>query len=175
MMRRVVVTAGGVRVVEAPEPAPGPGEALMRMVAAGVCGSDTHALRGRHPNVTVPYAPGHEVVGVVTRVAPEVTAVKVGQRVVVEPYLPCWECKQCRAGRQNLCERLGFFGCGSAQGGMAEAFTIDARRLHVVPGELDDVAARLSNRCPPPSTRYGWPAMSRAARWRSSARARSAC
>ncbi|GID98412.1 zinc-binding dehydrogenase [Amorphoplanes digitatis] len=143
MMRRVVVTAGGVRVVEAPEPAPGPGEALMRMVAAGVCGSDTHALRGRHPNVTVPYAPGHEVVGVVTRVAPEVTAVKVGQRVVVEPYLPCWECKQCRAGRQNLCERLGFFGCGSAQGGMAEAFTIDARRLHVVPGELDDVAAAL--------------------------------
>jgi 2-desacetyl-2-hydroxyethyl bacteriochlorophyllide A dehydrogenase len=113
------------------------------MTLAGVCGSDIHALRGRHPNVHPPYAPGHEVVGVVTAVPPDVTTVRAGERVTVEPDLPCWECKQCRAGRQNLCERLGFFGCGSAQGGMAESFTIDARRLHVVPDELDDLAAAL--------------------------------
>ncbi|HEU5107745.1 MAG TPA: zinc-binding dehydrogenase, partial [Micromonosporaceae bacterium] len=86
---------------------------------------------------------GHEVVGVVTAVAAGVTAVRVGQRATVEPDLPCWECKQCRAGRENLCENLGFFGCGSAQGGMAETFTIDARRLHVVPDELDDLTAAL--------------------------------
>jgi L-iditol 2-dehydrogenase len=143
MMRRVIVEPGGVRVVDAEPPAPGPGEAQLRMVLAGVCGSDTHALRGRHPNVHPPYAPGHEVVGVVTAVAPGVTGVRVGQRATVEPDLPCWECKQCRAGRPNLCERLGFFGCGSAQGGMADVFTIDARRLHVVPAELDDRTAAL--------------------------------
>ena len=142
-MMRVVVLPDGVRVVEAKTPDPGPGEAQLRMVLAGVCGSDTHALRGRHPNVHPPYAPGHEVVGVVTATAPDVTAVRLGQRVVVEPDLPCWACKQCRAGRPNLCENLGFFGCGSAQGGMAETFTIDARRLHVVPDDLDDPTAAL--------------------------------
>jgi 2-desacetyl-2-hydroxyethyl bacteriochlorophyllide A dehydrogenase len=141
--RRVVVLPDGVRVVEAHAPVPGPGEAQLRMVVAGVCGSDTHALRGRHPHVHPPYAPGHEVVGVVTAVAPEVTSVRVGQRATVEPDLPCWTCKQCRAGRQNLCENLGFFGCGSEQGGMADSFTIDARRLHVVPDEFDDPTAAL--------------------------------
>jgi L-iditol 2-dehydrogenase len=142
-MMRVVVLPDGVQVVEAATPEPGPGEAQLRMVVAGVCGSDTHALRGRHPNVHPPYAPGHEVVGVVTAVAADVTTVRVGQRATVEPDLPCWECKQCRAGRQNLCERLGFFGCGSEQGGMADVFTIDARRLHVVPDDFDDATAAL--------------------------------
>jgi len=143
MMRKVIVNPDGVQVVEAETPVPGPGEALMRTVVAGVCGSDTHALRGRHPNVTPPYAPGHEVVGIVSAVAPGVRSVRVGQRVIVEPDLPCWDCKQCHAGRQNLCERLGFFGCGSEQGGMADWFTIDARRLHAVPEELTDSAAAL--------------------------------
>ncbi|MEU8231586.1 zinc-binding dehydrogenase [Actinoplanes sp. NPDC048967] len=142
-MMRVVVLPDGVQVVEAAVPEPGPGEAQLRMVVAGVCGSDTHALRGRHPNVHPPYAPGHEVVGVVTAVAADVTSVRVGQRATVEPDLPCWECKQCRAGRQNLCERLGFFGCGSEQGGMADVFTIDARRLHGVPDDFDDATAAL--------------------------------
>jgi L-iditol 2-dehydrogenase len=142
-MMRVVVVPDEVQVVEAAEPEPGPGEAQLRMIVAGVCGSDTHALRGRHPNVHPPYAPGHEVVGLVTAVAPGVTTVRAGQRATVEPDLPCWACKQCRAGRENLCEHLGFFGCGSEQGGMAETFTIDARRLHVVPDELDDPTAAL--------------------------------
>lgn len=143
MMRKVIVQPDGVRVVEAAVPEPGPGEAQLEMLVAGICGSDTHALRGRHPNVRPPYAPGHEVVGVVTAVGAGVTAVRVGQRATVEPDLPCWECKQCRAGRQNLCERLGFFGCGSAQGGLADTFTIDARRLHVVPDDFDDPTAAL--------------------------------
>jgi 2-desacetyl-2-hydroxyethyl bacteriochlorophyllide A dehydrogenase len=59
----------------------------------------------------------------------------------MEPFLPCWQCKQCRAGRQNLCERLRFFGCAHDQGGMADFFTVDQRRLHVVPDELDWTAA----------------------------------
>ena len=143
MMRKVLVTPDGVQVVPAPEPAPGPGEVLVRTAVSGVCGSDTHALHGRHPNVTPPYAPGHEVDGVVTEIAPDVTTVQPGRRVTVEPDLPCWACKQCRAGRQNLCENLGFFGCGSEQGGMADLFTIDARRVHVVPEDLDDATAAL--------------------------------
>ena len=137
-MRRVVVTRDGVRITTAGTPAPGPGEVRVRAVVAGVCGSDTHALHGRHPFVTLPYAPGHEVCGVVTD-----GALPAGTRVTVEPDLPCWECKQCRAGRQNICERLRFFGCAHDQGGMADFFTVDARRLHVVPDDLDWLAAAL--------------------------------
>ena len=133
-MRRVVVTADGVTLETAPVPVPGPGEVLVRMLVAGVCGSDTHALHGRHPFIVLPYAAGHEVVGVVQ---------ETGQRVTLEPDLPCWNCKQCAAGRENLCENLRFFGCAHDQGAMADWFTIDTRRLHDVPDELDDRTAAL--------------------------------
>jgi 2-desacetyl-2-hydroxyethyl bacteriochlorophyllide A dehydrogenase len=116
---------------------------LVRTAVAGVCGSDTHALAGKHPFITLPYAPGHEVCGTVAETGAGVTAVTTGQRVTLEPFLPCWACKQCRAGRQNVCERLRFFGCAHDQGGMAEWFTVDQRRLHVVPDELDWTAAAL--------------------------------
>lgn len=136
-MKRVIVSVDGVSVIDTAAPEPGPGEVLVRTVLAGVCGSDTHALAGRHPFITLPYAPGHEVSGTVEAVGADVTAVVTGQRVTLEPFLPCWECKQCRAGRQNLCERLRFFGCAHDQGGMATFFTVDQRRLHVIPDELD--------------------------------------
>ena len=142
-MRRVMVTADGVEIVEVPTPVPGPGEVLVRMVVAGVCGSDTHAMHGLHPFIVLPYAAGHEVSGVVTTVGTGTTSIKKGQRVTVEPDLPCWDCKQCRAGRENVCERLRFFGCAHDQGGMAEWFTIDARRLHVIPDGLDWRTAAL--------------------------------
>jgi len=142
-MRRVVVSAGSIDVVTAATPRPGPGEVLVRSVVAGVCGSDTHAAHGRHPFVPLPYHPGHEVVGVVAELGAGVDAPVRGQRVTVEPDLPCWSCKQCRAGRENLCENLRFFGCGYEQGGMADYFTIDARRLHLVPDELTYRAAAL--------------------------------
>jgi len=142
-MRRVVVTAEGFEINQVPVPSPQPGEVQVHSVVTGVCGSDTHAAHGRHPFVPLPYQPGHEVVGVVTALGAGVDNVEVGQRVTAEPDLPCWNCKQCNAGRQNLCENLTFFGCGYAQGGMADYFTIPADRLHVIPDALDYRAAAL--------------------------------
>ena len=143
-MRRTIVSADHVAAVQQVDvPLPATGEVLVQMTSAGVCGSDTHALAGRHPFIHLPYAPGHEVIGTVSGVADGVTEIRVGQRVVVEPTLPCWTCKQCRAGRENLCENLEFFGCGYSQGGMADFFTIPANRLHVIPDELDDRQAIL--------------------------------
>jgi 2-desacetyl-2-hydroxyethyl bacteriochlorophyllide A dehydrogenase len=142
-MRRVVVSPGTIDVVPADVPRPGPGEVLVRVIVAGVCGSDTHAAAGLHPFITLPYVPGHEVVGVISGTGSGITSVRSGQRVTVEPYLPCWNCKQCSRGQENLCENLRFFGCGDVQGGMAEYFTIDARRLHLIPEELDDRTAAL--------------------------------
>jgi 2-desacetyl-2-hydroxyethyl bacteriochlorophyllide A dehydrogenase len=143
-MRRVLVTEDHVAAVhDAPVPPVGAGEVMVRSVVVGVCGSDTHAMHGRHPFIHLPYAPGHEVVGVVSRVADDVTSVRPGQRVTVEPTLPCWTCKQCRAGRINLCENLRFFGCVHDQGGMADFFTVPAHRLHVLPDQMDDRQAAL--------------------------------
>ena len=141
-MRRVVVYPGRIAVEAADIPAPGPNEALVRTLVAGVCGSDLHAARGRHPFVQLPYRPGHEVVGVI-EAAGSGAGVASGQRVIVEPDLPCWTCKMCTTGRENLCENLQFFGCGYPQGGMADYFTLPANRLHPVPDALDDNAAAL--------------------------------
>jgi threonine dehydrogenase-like Zn-dependent dehydrogenase len=151
-MRRVVVHPGRIAVEAADVPAPGPGEALVRTLAAGVCGSDLHAAHGRHPFVALPYRPGHEVVGIVAAVGdpaadgaagPSARAWAPGERVIVEPDLPCWTCKMCTTGRENLCENLQFFGCGYPQGGMADYFTLAANRLHPVPESLDDHTAAL--------------------------------
>jgi 2-desacetyl-2-hydroxyethyl bacteriochlorophyllide A dehydrogenase len=142
-MRRVVVSPDSIDVVESATPQPMSGEVLVHSVVSGVCGSDTHAAHGRHPFIDLPYFPGHEVVGVIAALGPGVDGVDVGQRVTVEPDLPCWDCKQCRRGTQNLCENLRFFGCGHDQGGMADYFTIPVNRLHVLPDALDCRAAAL--------------------------------
>ena len=142
-MRRVVVYPGRIAVEAADVPAPGPNEALVRTLAAGVCGSDLHAAHGRHPFVSLPYRPGHEVVGVVEVAGSAVEGYAPGQRVIVEPDLPCWTCKMCTSGRENLCENLQFFGCGYPQGGMADYFTLAANRLHPVPDTLDDPTAAI--------------------------------
>ncbi|HEY0817042.1 MAG TPA: alcohol dehydrogenase catalytic domain-containing protein [Pseudonocardia sp.] len=142
-MRRIVVSLNEVAVENVERPEPGPRDALVRMSVSGVCGSDTHAFHGRHPFIPLPYHPGHEVVGVVEATGGEVTTVVAGQRVTVEPTLPCGHCKMCTTERSNLCENLQFFGCGWTQGGMADFFTIPADRLHAVPDDLDDFSAAL--------------------------------
>lgn len=142
-MRRAVVYPGRITVETADIPVPRPGEALVRTLASGICGSDLHAVRGRHPFVSLPYRPGHEVVGVIEDIGSAASEWSRGQRVIVQPYLPCWRCKMCTTRRENLCEKLQFFGCGYPQGGMADYFTLSARRLHPVPDSLDDHTAAL--------------------------------
>jgi 2-desacetyl-2-hydroxyethyl bacteriochlorophyllide A dehydrogenase len=142
-MRQVVVSPDGIDVARVAVPRVTEGEVLVRTVLAGVCGSDTHAAAGLHPWISLPYVPGHEVVGVVAEVGAEVSGLEPGRRVTVEPYLPCWHCKQCLRGQENICENLGFLGCGDPQGALADYFTVDARRIHVIPDELDDRTAAL--------------------------------
>lgn len=142
-MKRVEVRTGEIVLVDAPIPTPLPGEVQVETTVSGVCGSDTHASHGRHPFVPLPYFPGHEAVGVIRQVGDGVTGLSVGDRVTVEPTLPCWECKMCTTGRSNICENLRFFGCGYDQGGMADFFTIPANRIHQIPDDLDDFQAAL--------------------------------
>jgi 2-desacetyl-2-hydroxyethyl bacteriochlorophyllide A dehydrogenase len=141
--RRVLVNATGKIVVEAaPDPVAGAGEAVVRLVLGGICGSDVHAVHGRHPWVPPPYYPGHELVGVVEQAGPGV-AIAPDTRVTVEPILACGTCKRCRGGEYNLCRSMAFFGCTTPFGGMADRFVVQADRLIPLPDALGDLDAVL--------------------------------
>lgn len=99
-------------------------DVLIRMKTVGVCGSDVHYYQtGRIGSQVVeyPFAVGHEGAGVIEAVGPGVSRFEVGDRVAVDPAMPCGDCDQCRAGRPHTCLRLRFLGCpGQAEGCLSE-------------------------------------------------------
>ncbi len=141
--RQVVVDRdGAITIAVVPDPRPGPGEAVIRMVAAGICGSDVHAVHGQHPWVKPPYHPGHEIVGIV-EATESGSGFAPGTRVAIEPILACGTCKRCRGGDYNLCRSMTFFGCTTPLGGMADRFVIPVDRLIPLPLSLGDLDAAL--------------------------------
>jgi L-iditol 2-dehydrogenase len=119
-----------VRVEEVPTPEPGPGEALVRVMMTGVCGSDIPRVLsdGAH---FYPLVLGHEIAGEVAAVGDGTDPALVGRRVAVAPLLPCHECAQCRLGRYAQCPNYSFIG-SSVNGGLAEYLVAPARNLTVV-------------------------------------------
>jgi len=100
-----------LELVDIPIPVPGPGEVLVQVMASGLCVSDIHIQDGIIGTVHLPYAPGHEMAGVVAQVGYGVTNVQVGDHIVGAIDVLCGTCKYCRTGRTNLCKnlvRLGF-------------------------------------------------------------------
>jgi len=122
-------------------PQPSPTEALLEVLACGVCRTDLHVLDGELPSLRYPVTPGHEIVGRVVAVGNAVTGVKVGDRVGV-PWLArtCGTCEPCRRGLENLCERAEFTGY-TVPGGYAQFVTADARYCLAVPERYSDAAA----------------------------------
>jgi len=93
---------GDVEIIEKPKPAAGPGEAVVKVVYVGICGTDVHSYM--HAGIiSPPTIFGHETVGTVAEVGAGVTCVKVGDRVAVGPPGNCGECPNCLAGRSNIC------------------------------------------------------------------------
>jgi 2-desacetyl-2-hydroxyethyl bacteriochlorophyllide A dehydrogenase len=114
-----------LRVERLPDPRPEPGEVVVRMVAAGLCGTDHEIWSGGRP-VAYPRIMGHELVGRVEAVAPDVTRVGPGDPVVVEPNYSCGRCPLCREGNRNLCPSRTTIGI-NADGGFAELVRVPAR------------------------------------------------
>jgi len=118
MRAAVLHAAGDLRVQERAVPAPGPGEALVRVAVCGVCGSDASEY-DRGPLLTVlPVTLGHEFVGVVEAVGPDTAGVAVGATVVCGAGVSCGTCKPCREGRTNLCRSYATLGL-QRDGGLA--------------------------------------------------------
>jgi L-iditol 2-dehydrogenase len=143
---------GKLDVEEVPVPEPGPGEALVRVRACGICGTDLKIVSGAYKGTWPPELPfiiGHEWSGEVAALGPGTSGLTVGDRVVAENHTGCGACPMCRAGRYNLCERVrepGFKLYGhTAPGALAQYAVRPAVALHKVPASVSDVAAALVN------------------------------
>jgi 2-desacetyl-2-hydroxyethyl bacteriochlorophyllide A dehydrogenase len=117
-VKAAVISADAVTVETVPDPAPGPREVVVAVAGCGICGTDLHIAEGEFAP-TLPVVPGHEFAGEVVALGADVTEVRVGDQVAVDPSLYCHECHYCRRGRGNLCERWGAIGVSTA-GGAAE-------------------------------------------------------
>jgi alcohol dehydrogenase, propanol-preferring len=123
-------------------PAPGAHDVRLAVEACGVCRTDLHLLDGELPGIHCPVTPGHEIVGTVIACGADAQRFRPGDRVGV-PWLAftCGECRYCRAGLENLCERARFTGY-TRDGGYAEETLADERYCLALPREAD--AARLA-------------------------------
>lgn len=130
-MKTIVLEKPGTFVrteTEGPAP-PAPGQVQVRVHRIGICGTDLHAFRGRQPYFNYPRIVGHELGVEVIQAGQGVDHLSPGDRCAVEPYLNCGACIACRYGKTNCCTSLQVLGV-HVDGGMREAFTVPADKLH---------------------------------------------
>ena len=141
-MHAMLLTKPGDRLTwtELADPQPGRHELRIRVVACGVCRTDLHVVDGELPRPTLPIIPGHEIVGRIDRIGPDVQGFQVGQRVGV-PWLghTCGVCPYCQGGQENLCDHPAFTGY-TRNGGFATAAIADARYTFPLGDDGDDAA-----------------------------------
>ncbi|MDR0721333.1 MAG: alcohol dehydrogenase catalytic domain-containing protein [Treponema sp.] len=125
-----------LRMIDAEEPKiEGPRDVLVKMKAAGICGSDVHIYHGTSPVATYPRVMGHEIVGVVAETGGEVTRVKAGDPVIIDQIVACGECYPCKIGRPNICCNLNVRGV-HIDGGYREYVTAGEEAMHLLPSGL---------------------------------------
>lgn len=146
-MMKAIVKAGlgpdAVVLQEIPEPVAAPGDARVRVIATGICGTDIHVAHDEYP-CEPPVVMGHEILGVVESVGDVADSALIGARVACETYYStCEKCDWCRAGRRNLCPNrrsLGSF----KNGGFARFAVMPVINLHVLPDDLGELDGVLS-------------------------------
>ena len=134
----------GLELIDVPEPSPGPTDVKIRVLRAGLCGTDLHLEQWDDwaaSTVRPPLVIGHEFFGEVVEVGDAVTSVSVGQRVSGEGHVVCNECRNCRAGRRQLCINTSSVGV-NRDGAFADYVVIPASNVWVHPDDMDpDVGA----------------------------------
>lgn len=120
---------------EIPDPRPAPQEAVVRVRAVGICGSDVEAYTGKHPLPNYPRLPGHEFSGEVAAVGAEWEGPSVGARVAVDPALSCGECYACRRGRHNCCSSVSIAGV-HRPGALTEYVVCRPQQLFPIPDDM---------------------------------------
>jgi L-iditol 2-dehydrogenase len=131
-MKAMVLTGlNKIKIIEKPVPEINkPDEVLVKMMSVGICGSDIHYYKeGKIGSqiVKYPFTVGHEGSGIIEKIGSSVTNLKPGDRVAIDPAMPCFSCGQCKAGRFNTCLNLKFLGCpGQAEGCFSEYIVMPA-------------------------------------------------
>lgn len=149
MRAAVLVGPGQIELQQRPQPEPGPGEALVRVIATGICGSDLSAYHGHADLYVLPRVLGHEVGGEVVALGPATTtpnsppakgpdqALRVGDRVVLDHMVACGACYACRRGRPHCCPHARVIGA-QVDGGLAEYFVVPTSNLYPIPPHVSD-------------------------------------
>ena len=134
-----------LRLEEVPDPTPADNEVLIRVKAAGVCGTDVHMWAGTNQEGTFPFVPGHEWSGEVVAIGKEITIVSPGDRVVAEVPIPCRICENCKDGMEpNMCPDFELYGFSwENPGGMAEYTLAREERLFKIPDNVSYEEAAL--------------------------------
>lgn len=141
-----------IRIADEPEPPPpGPGEVTLEIKTVGLCGSDLHMYETGRIGYTVasqPFILGHEFMGEVAAVGEgaldgEHQPLRIGQRVAVEPAVPCWRCELCEHGHPNLCPNHYFYGLFPEDGALRERMNVSARNCFPLPDSLSDEVGPL--------------------------------
>ncbi|UJF32376.1 zinc-binding alcohol dehydrogenase family protein [Paenibacillus hexagrammi] len=129
-------------VDDLPEPACGPGEAIVRIRRIGICGTDLHAYKGNQPYFTYPRILGHELAGVVEYAPSDPAELRAGDQVCVIPYMHCGVCIACRSGKTNCCTSMQVLGV-HIDGGMRERIALPVTHLLQTDGLTLDQSAVL--------------------------------
>lgn len=142
-VRKTGPEPGDLALERVPRPSAGPGQVLVRVAAAGICGTDLHIIEGSYgsrPPVTL----GHEVSGTVAAVGEGVNPVRVGERVALETfYATCGRCRGCRSGAPNRCQERVSIGSG-VDGGFAAEIVVPSKNARVLPEGVTLTAGALS-------------------------------
>jgi len=125
-----------VSVTKVEDPTPARAQALIKVEACGICGTDIHVIRGEFAPTRYPIIPGHEFCGEVVAIGKEVRNLRVGDFVAVDPSLFDGTCRQCRLGRFNLCENWNAIGVGSANGACAEFVAVPSVNAFRLPTDM---------------------------------------
>ncbi len=142
-MKAVQIAADhSIRLIETDVPSIEPDEVLVKPCACGICGTDLHILHHGFPGTHYPVIPGHEFSGHVVDLGSDVTGLKEGDFVAVDPNVTCGACRWCKIGRPNLCETLTPIGVGRP-GAAADYVAAPARNAFVVNERLGGTVAAM--------------------------------
>ena len=128
-------------IADVPDPViNNPKDVKIKMTALGICGSDIHYYTDGKigsQQVKYPFTVGHECAGIVVETGRDVTKVKPGDKIAIEPAMPCHQCDQCLQGRQHTCREIRFLGCpGQAEGALSEYIVMPEENCFILSGNL---------------------------------------
>ena len=128
MLQAVMTAPGKIEMREVPAPEAGKGQVLVKIKRIGVCGSDIHVYHGQHPYTRYPVVQCHVVAGQVLAIGPDVSGIKEGDRVTIQPQVVCGKCFACRHNQYHICDELKVMGFQTT-GAASEFFAVDAERV----------------------------------------------